>query len=236
MSLSKPLLSVVIPAYNEAQIILETLNKITSVLEENKSCYEIIVVENGSSDQTYTLASSAAEKNPKIKVYSQTLGNYGLALRRGMEESKGEIIINFDADYYDLDFLNKAQEMIQNGVELVIASKHIKGARDNRSFLRKFVSGSFNLILRIIFGLRVSDTHGIKAWKNTPLLKQTIRRTKGMSNIFDTELIIRLQKEIRIAEVPIEVKELRQARSGIIKRAFSTIFELFTLFKNLHFK
>ena len=223
------LVSVVIPAYNEGKIISETITHITTSLDKKKINYELIIIENGSRDKTAEIATYLAKKDNRIKVFSQTLGNYGLALRRGMEESTGEIIINFDADYYDLEFVTNAITLLHSPQEydIIIASKHLKNSKDERSIFRRIISKSFNIVLLLITGLKVSDTHGIKAWRNTPLLRAMMRKTKGISNVYDTELILRMQRNrAKIKEIPIWVRELRRTRSGIIKRTWTTIFEI----------
>ena len=99
--------SIVIPVYNEEDIIAESLNNIISVCERINIDYEIIISENGSKDNTKILAREFAKSNSKIVLVESDNPNYGEALKRGFLKCKNEIIISFDIDYYSENFLKQ---------------------------------------------------------------------------------------------------------------------------------
>jgi hypothetical protein len=91
--------------------------------------------------------------------------DYGVALRHGALEATGDVIVNFDVDYYDLDFLKVAVDVLEgpDAPAVVIGSKRAPGARDERPWPRRLITSAFSMVLRRGFGLNVSDTHGMKA-------------------------------------------------------------------------
>ena len=140
--------------------------------------------------------------------------DYGEALRTGLLEASGEIGVVFDVDYYDLDFLKEALELLDvsdapTGPAIVVGSKRAPGAHDDRSSLRRAATSVFSGILRHGFGLTLSDTHGMKVL-NLDVLRDAVRACRSGDDLFDTELIIRAEHSgLVTAEVPVTVTELR---------------------------
>ena len=139
--------------------------------------------------------------------------------------------MNFDTDYFDLDFLDAAvaQVLAPDGPAIVVGSKRGEGANDKRDPIRKLATLVFSTILRVVFGLRVSDTHGIKAMRREAVEPYARICTFGQ-DLFDTELILRVERAgLSTAEIPVEVRELRQARSTFITRVPRTLRGLWKL-------
>src|SRR4051794_30282627 len=106
--MNTPRISVVMPAYNEAEILATSVKSVVEGLRERNESFEVLVVENGSTDGTLALAEQLASEFPEVRVEHRDEGNYGRALRHGLLEAKGDAVVNFDADYFDLDFLADA--------------------------------------------------------------------------------------------------------------------------------
>ena len=100
--------SIVIPIYNEEEILESSFNEIASICEKTRIKYEIILVENGSTDKTKEIASKLTNTNSKTKVINLTNPNYGNALKQGFLASKNDLIVSFDIDYFSESFLNEA--------------------------------------------------------------------------------------------------------------------------------
>jgi glycosyltransferase AglD len=186
------------------------------------------VCENGSTDGTLALARELAEKYPEVRVDHLPEPDYGRALHAGLTAARGDIVVNFDVDHYDLAFLDVAVARIENahGPAIVVGSKRSAGARDDRPALRKLVTATFALLLRVLFGLRVSDTHGMKALDRS-VIEPVARRCRFGKDLFDTELILRAERAgLRTDEVPITVVERRPARTSIFRRVPRTLFGL----------
>lgn len=220
-----PRISVVMPAFNEAEILGTSLKAVVDGLRARGDDFEVLVVENGSTDETLVIAQQIASELPEVRVEHRDDADYGRALRSGVLDATGVVVVNFDVDYFDLDFLDAAvgQVLSNGGPAIVVGSKRAVGATDARDPLRKLATGVFATILRIAFGLRVSDTHGIKAMRRT-IVEPYARVSTFGHDLFDTELILRVERAgLRTAEIPVEVHELRPARSSFLSRVPRTL-------------
>jgi glycosyltransferase AglD len=214
-------ISVVMPAYNEATIIERSLAELLEGMRSRGEPFEIVVVENGSTDDTEQRARNAATVNPEVRVLHRERADYGDALRQGLLEATGQIVVNFDCDYYDLGFVARAVDRIREPgrpATIVVGSKRAPGADDRRRWSRRLVTATFSTMVRVGFGLTVSDTHGMKALLREPLLPVVARCRYGR-DLFDTELILRAERAgLVVAEIPVDVEELRPARTSITRR------------------
>lgn len=214
-------ISIVIPVHNEEKYISKQIGNLVNQLKINFRKFELILVENGSTDTTLAKCKILAKQSTYVKVISIERPDYGLALRRGLSASSGKVIINFDLDYYDINFTKQAIALEPFGYDIIIASKNLRLSKDMRKSVRRVISSIYKYILYYGFGLVVTDTHGIKAWRNDKKLKELIRQTLNNREIFDTELIIRSQYDGRkLLELPIEVRELRKSVTNILPRAW----------------
>ena len=222
------MISVVLAAHNEEGYIGATLDHLLDGLRERGHDFEIIVAENGSTDATRAEALGVADRAPEVRVLSLPDPDYGAALRAGLLDAKGEVVVNFDVDYYDLTFLDRATARIDqpDRPAIVVGSKRQEGSVDNRVLPRKLVTLGFTTILRFGFGLSVSDTHGMKAMRRDAvraLAEQCAFRT----DLFDTELVIRAERAgLRVVDIPVTTTETRPSRTPIVKRMARSIVGL----------
>jgi glycosyltransferase involved in cell wall biosynthesis len=100
--------SVVMPAYNEAEILATSVKSVVTGMRERSEDFEVLIVENGSTDDTLTIANGIAAELPEVRVEHRDEANYGRALRAGLLAAEGDAVVNFDTDYFDLDFLDAA--------------------------------------------------------------------------------------------------------------------------------
>ncbi|HWD24160.1 MAG TPA: glycosyltransferase family 2 protein, partial [Acidimicrobiales bacterium] len=132
-----PQLSFVLPSFNEIGLLGSTITNLITGLDARRVTYEILVVENGSADGTLRLARLLAAQLRHIRVLSLPRGNYGAALIAGFRAAAGEIVVNFDVDYYDLGFLDAATEILgEKRAEIVVASKRAAESKDSRPLTR----------------------------------------------------------------------------------------------------
>ena len=106
------MISVVVPAYNEAALLESTVRSMVDGLRALGDGFEIHVVENGSTDGTPTVAARLAQELPEVEVHSMRTANYGEALRTGLLESRGDVAVIFDVDFWDLQFMKEALELL----------------------------------------------------------------------------------------------------------------------------
>lgn len=228
--------SVILPAYNEVATLGATVTTLVTALEERGVAYEIIVVENGSSDGTLRLARMLAAQLPQVRVLTLPIGDYGAALAAGFAAARGEFVVSFDVDYYDIGFLDKSIQLLKGReADVVVASKRAPGSQDHRSGLRRAGTTVFTSILRHGFALPVSDAHGMKAFLRAPLAP-IAASCKTTESLFDVEMVIRAaQAGLRVIEVPTVVQETRPARTAFLGRAVQASLGLLTLQRALDY-
>jgi Glycosyl transferase family 2 len=226
-----PALTVVLPAHNEAEMLEESVRDVAAGLRDRGRSFEIVVVENGSGDDTAAIANRLAGEFAEVRVLSLAEPDYGRALRAGLLAASGDVVVNFDVDFCDLGFLDRAVPMVEkpDGPAVVVGSKRTTGSADTRRWQRRMVTGVFSSLLRFGFGLKVSDTHGVKAMRREAMAPLAQHCRFGQ-DLFDTELILRAERAgLRSAEIPVEVVEKRPARSSIRARIPRTVKGLVAL-------
>jgi len=220
--------SVVLPVFNEEEIIEESINSILSICSRTNLDYEIIISENGSIDNTLSIAEKICNNYSEVILISSKTPNYGQALRDGFFKAHNQIIISFDIDYYSETFLKQALTLEDNYVALT-ASKRMMQSNDGRKFIRKIATNIFVSILKILFNTSLSDTHGMKALKKE-VVNKYIYDVVSTQDIFDTELLLRIERGgFKIKEIPAIVNEIRPSVSVIYKRIPRTIKSLLKL-------
>jgi len=218
-------LSIVMPAHNEEDLLDKAVHAVVDGLRDRGTAFEVIVVENGSSDRTAAIAESLAGEVGEVRALSSPEPDYGRALRAGFLAATGDVVVNFDVDYTDLAFLDAAVHEVSasGGPVIVVGSKRGAGAHDERALPRRLVTAVFSLILRHGFGLGVSDTHGMKAMRRQPLLP-IVAACRFGTDLFDTELVLRAERAgLPTAELPVTVEELRPSRTPIARRIPRTL-------------
>jgi glycosyltransferase involved in cell wall biosynthesis len=219
-----PRISIVIPIYNEQGILHAAVVDVRERLKPFAWNYEIILAENGSKDETVRIAEELCAKysDPKegqVRVMSLGEPNYGKALKQGILLARGEFVICDEIDLCDADFHRRAIEILETGeADLVIGSKLVEGAEDDRPMWRHAASLAYTSMLRIILGFRGTDTHGLKAFRRVALL-DTVRACLVDKDVFASEFVIRADRGgIRIKEVPVRVIEKRPPSINLFKR------------------
>jgi glycosyltransferase involved in cell wall biosynthesis len=228
------MISVVVPAYNEAALLGAMVRDLVDGLRAAGEPFEVHVVENGSTDGTPTIARRIAEAVPEVEAHRMRSPNYGEALRTGLLASRGDVAVIFDVDYWDLQFMKQALSVLDPGPDpvgpvIVVGSKRAPGASDDRSVPRRLATAVFSTILDRGFGLTVSDTHGMKVL-NLGVLRPTVTACRNGLDLFDTELVLRAERAgWTVAEVPVAVREMRPARTSIVRRVPRTLLGLVKL-------
>ncbi|MEM5881568.1 MAG: glycosyltransferase [Candidatus Aenigmatarchaeota archaeon] len=201
------MITIIIPAYNEARTIEKCINEVRKKLQEMKINYQIIIAEDGSSDNTYQIAKSLAKKYKNIEIshFDKRLGR-GSALKRCVNIVKGDFVIYMDADLSTkLDALELLiRELKYN--DIVIGSRYIGGAKYKRSLIRLMLSRAYNLIRLLLFPkLKVKDCQcGFKGFRKDIFIEINKNVEDGQW-FWDTEFLIKANaRKAKIKEIPIE--------------------------------
>jgi glycosyltransferase involved in cell wall biosynthesis len=227
----QPRVSIIIPIYNEEAILRSAVVDLVDRLGRFDWPYEIILAENGSADDTVRIAEELAARFPSVKTFSMGEPNYGAALKRGILEATGEFVLCDEIDLCDTEFYDRAMSLLEtNGAEMVIGSKLLSGASDERPLLRHAGSIVINTMLRIALGFKGTDTHGLKAFRRAPLV-DVARSCLVEKDLFASEFVIRAERAgIRIREIPVRVLEKRPPSIHLMKRVPRVLKDLSRLF------
>jgi glycosyltransferase involved in cell wall biosynthesis len=214
-----PKITIVIPVYNEEPILQSAVLDLVDRLREFPWTYELVLAENGSRDATVEIAKKLAERFPQVRTFSFGQPNYGGALKRGIMEARGEYVLCDEIDLCDTDFHKRALAELEGGrADFVVGSKAMRGASDERPFVRRLGTHAVNGILRATLGFTGTDTHGLKAFKRS-VVRPIAERCIVDRDMFASELVIRAEREgVRMKEIPVRVLEKRVPTIGLFRR------------------
>lgn len=203
------------PAYNEADRIVESLKETIKTFDDFKADYEIIVVDDGSSDQTYEKTQKFAHEisNDKIIVRKNSANfGKGRALYKGFRYATGDFIIFLDADmdlhpgqidtFFDLMQLTNS--------DIVIGSKRHPNSKLFYPKDRRILSAGYFFLVKLLFGLPINDTQtGLKLFK-ADVLKTVFKTVISREFAFDLELLVTAHRfGFKIAEAPVCINSQR---------------------------
>ena len=164
-----PLMTIVIPAYNEAHRLPETLRRVIAFVETAAEPLDILVVNNNSRDATGELAAAAAAAHPCLRVTDQPIQGKGAAVRKGIFEARGRYVFICDADLaMPIEELPRFfPETLGGEYDIAIGSREAPGAqRFNEPFYRHLMGRVFNLMVRLLAVPGIQDTQcGFKAFR-----------------------------------------------------------------------
>ncbi len=208
------LISVVVPAYNEASRIERCVHETHETLTASEAEFEIVIVDDGSQDETLTLAQIAAEALPNVRVigYPHNLGK-GYALVEGAREARGDLVLFVDADLE----VHPRQLALLYGVlvgfdaDVVIGSKLHRSSTIDYPLKRRVLSLGYYALVRVLFRLPVRDTQtGLKLFK-ADVLRRVAGRLLVKRFAFDLEALAIVNRlGYRIAEAPVVVTRERE--------------------------
>lgn len=216
---NKPYLSVVIPAYKEKERIGSNLLEIENFLSTKSFDYEIIVVVDGSPDNTAEVAKNYSSQVKNLRVISNKENHgKGYVVRQGLLEAKGKFVVFLDADgSTSITHLEKALPELENGADLVVGSRKIKGAfvQIHQPKYREIMGEGGNWLIRIVLGLwNFPDTQcGFKALTGQAAHEVASRMVVDRFG-FDFELII-LAKVLGFKIVQMPVRWLNEEGSTV---------------------
>lgn len=240
-SQATPKISVVIPAYNEAERIDKTLSLIESFFQERNNLKEIIVVDDGSMDSTSEIVQERATGLPYLKLVrnSQNQGK-GFSVREGILRASGDMVLFSDADLSTpIEELDKLLPWLDSGYEIVIGSRGLKESDIlvHQPFYREYMGKIFNLWVRLTAIRGIKDTQcGFKLFRGD-VARDIFARQKTKGFGFDVEILYIAQKlGYRIKEVPIRWRNDARSRVNPIldsAKMFRDLLRVRFLHRNL---
>jgi len=228
-----PELSVVIPAYNEAHHIPLTLQAIKDYASSRNLTHEILVVDDGSRDDTAQVTRSFIEQIPGLRLVSNEVNRgKGFSVRRGMLEASGNLILMYDADQSTpIEELDKLLPLFKTGAaDVAIGSRALKNSQIevHQPFYREPLGFVFNDLIQLLVLKRIKDTQcGFKLFR-----RKAARDVFSLALIdgfaFDVEaLLIARKLNYRVAEVPIRWRNDPHTSIRLLRHGSRMVADLF---------
>ena len=227
--------SIILPAYNESEVISSSIDAVYSFFRSLNKPFEIIVADDGSSDDTAKIVKSKMKSIKELKLFSNnTNSGKGSVLSGSLPKAKGDIVAFIDSDLaIDIKLFPSMVSMIHDGFDVVIASKHLKDSDVEYSFLRTIFSNCYDFFTRILLGVNIKDYQcGFKTF--TPeVLSKVLPLVRSKSYSWDTEFLVKASwLGFKIKELPAKVVDVgRKSKVHPFRDAKNMGLELFRLFK-----
>jgi dolichol-phosphate mannosyltransferase len=236
MYLAEPRISVIIPIFNLASRISYSLKKIEQAVELAHNNYELIVVNDGSTDNTLTILRDIAKTDQHLHIISYTPNRgKGYAVKQGVLHSQGDAVVFLDGD------LDISPDLIKDYVErlstsdLVIASKRHPESRVRIPRSREFLSRTFNILIKVTLGIPQKDTQaGLKVGKGD-IMRTVFRNVSINRYAFDVELLTMASiLHLRVQERPVIMKIERRFNIWEIVNMFLDVTRIWYKYRVAH--
>lgn len=209
-------LSIIVPAYNETKRLVPTLARIVAYMTGRGTSFELIVVDDGSNDDTVAVAESFAAANQGVRVLAQDKNRgKGAAVRAGMLAAKGKLRLFSDADLSTpIEEVEKLEAAIEQGADIAIASRAIDGAdiQTRQHPAREFMGRSFNYVVRALAVGGIKDTQcGFKLF-SAAAADDLFGRATVEGFAFDVEILMLAKGTYRVAEVPVIWRHMEESK------------------------
>jgi glycosyltransferase involved in cell wall biosynthesis len=226
-----PKYSIVIPAFNEGARILGTLRAVVDCVRERAWQAEVIVVNDGSRDDTADYVKTFAADAPEVRMI-ENLANRGkgYSVRNGLLQAFGEVVMFTDADLSaPIEEAERLFAALAEGADIAIGSRWLETARQThrQPLYRQFFGRCFNAVTRAVMGLRFADTQcGFKAF--TRSAAQTVFQLQTIEGWgFDPEILfIALKHGYRVVEVPVSWAHDERTRISYLKDGIKMLEEI----------
>lgn len=215
-------LSVVIPAYNEEGRLPGTLRQVLSYLASQALTFEILAVDDGSTDRTSELVKQLAARDERVRLLCLPHRGKGAAVRAGMLAAEGEQVLFCDADLsHPVEELTRLPALL-DGAQIAIASREGSGARRiDEPFYRHLMGRAFNALVRLLAVPGIQDTQcGLKCFTRAAA-QELFRRQTIESFGFDVEILFLARKlGYRVVEVPVTWRHVPASRVDPLRDTF----------------
>lgn len=235
VGVAAPEISIVVPAYNEAALIRGTLDGLRSYLRTRPELFEIIVVDDGSRDNTVALIEEWQGSNDVLLklIVNQTNKGKGFSVRRGVHESCGRYVLFTDADLpYELHAIDDFLAALRSGHDLAVGSRILPGSEVRGvSAVRYFAGQVFSWLEQSVLDTGLADTQcGFKAFTATAA-KEIFGRVTIDGFGFDVELI-HVARKLKYSIQPVAVQMIdrhRASRVRLVQDSLKMFMNLFTI-------
>jgi len=229
-------ISLVIPAYNSADILSKSVKKIHKKLELIDKDFEIIIAEDGSTDGSDLIASKLSKELENVRyLHSPKRKGKGKAIKDALNSARFDILAFMDVDLStDISCFPKLIEIVKDGADIAIGSRNLKESKIERGLKREVISKSYSTLVRLLFRTRIKDFQcGFKAFRRSVL--PIFLRARDDEFFWDTEvLILAERKKLKIVEMPVVWKEYKKTKINLLKYPFKMFLSMVRFRINLN--
>ncbi len=232
-------ITVIMPAYNESDVIVRNVNETIRTFDNFRVNYEIIIIDDGSTDETWNKIRELESKFSSVKA-TRNMKNYGKgrALKKGFRFAKGDYVVFLDSD---ID-LHPAQLetffdiMEFDDADIVIGSKRHPNSKLIYPLHRRIISSIYFFFIKLLFGMPIKDTQtGLKLFKYK-VLKDVFPKVVIKSFAFDLEILAYAYRlGYKIAEAPVFIDSKREFNRIGLRDMFNTGFDTLLVFYRMFF-
>ncbi len=217
--MDKPSITLIIPMYNESSIIADTAKTVSEYMQKNFDSYEVLFADDGSLDGSGNIVRELQLPNVRVVGYEKNRGK-GCAIRTGMLEAQGEIVMFTDADLaYGTEVIKRVYDTLSaSDANMLIGSRNLsEDGYEGYTLLRKLMSKIYIKVLCVVGGFKLSDSQcGCKAYKGEAV-KEIFGRCKVDGFAFDFESILWAQKlGYKIVEMPVKIVNHRESTVNVV--------------------
>lgn len=228
-------LSLIIPCFNESKIIDNTLKQVIGFLRKKKFRWEVIIVDDGSTDNTSTITGKFKRQGVKTFIIDKNQGK-GAALRFGVNKATGKFIVFTDADLsISIDHLNKMLEKLEDGYSVVLGSRRIADSKIvvHQPFIREKMGQVFTLMSQIISRTKFKDyTCGFKGFIHKSA-KSIFEKSLINRWAYDTEIVFLAHKlGYKVGQVPVSWINREDSRVRLGSATLTSFLDLLKIRAN----
>ncbi len=224
-------LSIVVPAYNEAERLPATLAALREFLATRPWRVEIVVADDGSTDATVAVAEAAAAPDFPVRVVSLGVNQgKGAAVKCGVAQAGGAFVAVVDADLpYAFDGFDLAMQRLAAGADLVIGGRDLPGSSEVRgySWVRRVSGEAYSLLVNALAVHDIPDTQCGFKWFRTPAAQALFRRVTLTGFAFDVELLVLAQHwGLRIDRIPVRLTHSQDSKMRLLRDSARMFWDL----------
>ena len=224
-------LSLVVPAYNEAGVVGDSVRRIDEFLREMGLSYEIVLGDDGSTDAT--AGEVEALDLPRVRVVRRPHRGKGAILTDALAQTEGDYAGFIDADLeIDVAYLPEFLAALEDGYDVAIGSKALDPElNSHRPLSRRLTTMGYNLLARLLFRSPLSDHQaGLKLFRGE-LIRSLVADVRNEGWLWDTEVLVACQRaDCSIKEIPVEAVRRREGHVGVITTSWTMLRDMGRLY------
>ncbi|MGH7790508.1 MAG: glycosyltransferase [Candidatus Binatia bacterium] len=224
-------LSLILPVHSEQDQLVAALDALIPCLESLRpgilSDFEVLLVDNGSTDATVAVAQSQIETRSAVRLLKLESRGLGRAIREGIRQARFDVAMFYSIDLpFGVDVVRQSLEALTAETGMVIGSKGHPDSRITRPLARRCVSAALRGLLRFLFGIAVRDTQGSQLFRTAPV-RSRLDRIDSPGAFIQVQLVLAVQRAgLGVVEIPVRFVDGRPSRMKVVTDGWDAFTDL----------